>query len=272
VISGARWTDPYPAWQKDADELEEALNFAKVKGQWDAYLGALQGSNSQRDSALMELRVAKHLEGSGFPVVSWRPVGADNNEGEYIVQGPSMQQTFVEVKSPGWEGEVAPEERKAGRLEQPKYVDLDGRAVAPWLKIRYAVDKAYKKFRAEMPNLLVIADDLFVSLEHVTELHAGQALYSKSRAQPGYFTDARYDKLGGVGFFWLDVREQNVSYQMRLFLNPHALGGTALPPDIQAAFREERNKGPLVGREPSAFEKWLANPSKWKSRSWRTHV
>jgi hypothetical protein len=260
VISGARWTGAYPAWQKYADELEELLNFVKAKGQWDAYLGALQSSNSQRDSALMELRVAKHLEGRGFRVVSWRPVGADNNEGEYMVQGPSMQQTFVEAKSPGWEGEVAPEERKAGRLEQPKYVDLDGRAVAPWLKIRYAVDKAYKKFRADMSNLLVIADDLFVSLGHVTELHAGQALYSRSRAQPGYFTDARYDRLGGVGFFWLNVHEQNVSYQMRLFLNPHARSATALPADMQSMLHADTVKTDesTARSEPSPFQQWLA--------------
>jgi hypothetical protein len=221
----------------------------------------------------MELRVAKHLEDSGFRVVAWRPLGAGRNEGECIVEGPWKQQVFVEVKSPGWEGEASEDERMAARLTLAKHVDLECRPVAPWLKIQYAVDKAYKKFRADVPNLLVIAADLFLSLEHGTDLHAGQALYSGSRTRPGYFADARYHRLGGValfwvkfGRFWVSEHKQSLDYQMRLFLNPRALAATALPPDMQRAFPDEpiEAKGPLVGREPSPLEKYLADPSEWK--------
>jgi len=239
VKSEERWTDEYPAWQQYADEFEELLNWTKAKGRWSSYLGALQGPNSQRDSALMEIRVAKHLESSGFPVVDWKPRGAAANEGEYTVQGQSRQRIFVEVKSPGWEGEVSEVERRAGRLAELKHKDLEARFVAPWERIQFAVDKAYKKFRGDTPNLLIIADDLFISLQHGTELHVGQALYSNLRTHPGYFTHQRYDKLGGVGIFWIDGNGANVQYYMRVFLNPNALNETALSLDMKQRFRAE---------------------------------
>ncbi|HMD83336.1 MAG TPA: hypothetical protein VKO18_01395 [Terriglobia bacterium] len=239
VNSEARWTDEYPSWQQYADELEEVLNWTKAKGQWNSYLGALQGSNSQRDSALMEIRVAKYLESSGFLVVDWKPQGAGGNEGEYTVEGQSGQRVFVEVKSPGWEGEVSKEERDAGRLAEPKLKDLEARAVASWERIQFAVDKAYKKFRGDTPNFLIIAGDLFISPQHAPELHAAQALYSNVPPHPGYFTDQRYDKLGGVGFFWIDSDGAGVQYYMRVFLNPNALNETALPLNMRERFRAE---------------------------------
>ncbi len=235
----SNWKDQYPAWQHYADELEELLAFVNAKGQRDQYIGALAGPNSQRDSALMELRVARFLEASGFPIVEWKPKGAGGNAGEYTVEVPTGLRVFVEVKSPGWEGELSQEERLSGRLAEPKYKDLDGRAVAPWERIQFAINKAYKKFGVDVPNFLIIADDLFVSLQHAPELHAAQALYSSLRNQPGYFTDQRYEKLGGVGFFWIDSDEASIQYYMRVFLNPNALNATALPDDMRARFRAE---------------------------------
>src|SRR5271157_4025019 len=127
--TGARWTDEYPAWQKYANELEALLQFTKASGQFPQYLGALQGSNSQRDSALEELRVAYHLEQNGFTVTEWRPVGDAGNEGEFMVRGRSNRSVFVEVKSPGWEGELTVEQRRSGRLNYPKYINGEGGAV-----------------------------------------------------------------------------------------------------------------------------------------------
>jgi hypothetical protein len=227
----------------------------------------------------MELRVAFYLEANGFRVVEWSPQGVGGHLGEFAVEGASRRRVFVEVKSPGWEGELSDEERRGGRKAQPKYIDLEGRSVAPWRKVRYEVEKAYRKFHPHIPNLLVIADDLFVSLEDGTDLHIGQALYSDSKAEPGYFTDARYERLGGVGVFWVksgriwlsEYRRSHPDYQMRLFLNPNALSATALPSEMETVFRDEpaQSNVPLVGREPTAFEKWLPNPSKWKPTRWR---
>ena len=89
-------------------------------------------------------------------------MGRDRNKGEYLIQGPSGKNTFVEVKSPGWEGELSDEERKGGRLRQEKYLAFEGRPVAPWKAIQFAADKAYKKFATDIPNLLIVADDLFL--------------------------------------------------------------------------------------------------------------
>ena len=114
--------------------------------------------------------------------------------------------------------------------------------MAPWKGLRYAVDKAYseqKKFRENTPNLLVVADDMHVSLAHGTELQAFQALYSPIRTDPGYFADGRYERLGGVGIFWheQELDKVGIGYHMKLFLNPNALEATALPNDMREAFK-----------------------------------
>lgn len=239
VKSGAKWTDKYPAWQKCADEFEELLQFAKKENQFDKYLGALRGSDSQRDSAIAELRVARHFSDNGFRVVEWKPKGAGGNEGEFFVEGSENQRVFVEVKSPGWEGQVTPEERSAGRLKQGKYIDGEGGSVQTWRKLRFAIGKAYKKFRDDTPNLLVVADDLFISLASNPAIIARLALYASSGvAGKGCFADQKHQRLGGVGLFGVNQQldEPDVTYQMTLFLNPNSLPATKLPPDMCRTF------------------------------------
>jgi hypothetical protein len=236
----ANWTDDYPAWQSYADELEMLLEFAKRHKRFESVLGRLQADNRQRDSALMELRVARHLQENGFTVVEWEPPGADGSKGEFVVESQSKERVFVEVKGPGWQGEVTPEQRKSGRLKQPKYIDDPGEGGAsdPSGKLLDAIYKAYveqDKFRDDIPNLLVLADDLFVSLAHLPEVSVAQPLYSRD----GCFADRRYERLGGVGIFWFDKNKPMVGYHMRLFLNPNALPATTLPRDMQEAFRGE---------------------------------
>ena len=249
------------------------MNFTTSQGQWDNYIGALQGPDKQRNAALRELRVALYWERSGFPVLEWSPLGAGGNKGEFVVEGPAKERVFVEVKGPVWESEVPNEELKAGRSRQPKYIDGECRPIPPrYESIRFAVDKAYKKFRDDTPNVLVVADDLLISLEYETAFEVEPALYSHSPASPGYFTDRRYERLGGVGVFWVgpgiwvSEDKQRLAYHMKLFLNPNAKITTALPPDMERAFRDEATelKGPLVGREPGPLEKYLANPSGWE--------
>ncbi len=244
VKNDARWTDKYPAWQTYADELETLLEFTKAKGQFDSYRGPLQGSNSQRDSALMELRVAWHLEQKEFPVTAWKPVGAGENEGEFLVVGHSKQKVFVEVKSPGWEGEVTSAQRKAGRLRRPKWIDGEGGATAPWERLRFAIDKAYNKFVDSMPNLLVVADDLFISPAHCPQVSVAQALYVRAD-NPGYFSDHRHERLGAVGLFKIneELARPNIEYEMRLFLNRNALPATTLPSDMQEVLKGEILEG-----------------------------
>ncbi|MGO9274449.1 MAG: hypothetical protein ACLQOO_30170 [Terriglobia bacterium] len=240
----ARWTDAYPAWQKYADELEQLLEFAKAHGQFESYLGPLQSRDRQRASALMELRVARHLERKGFSPTEWSPSGA-GGRGEFVVEGPAGQRVFVEVKRPDWQGEVSPEERQSGRLSQPKRIGVKAGATdGPWKSLASRIDKAYngqKKFRDNVPNLLVVADDLFVSPSLLPDEFAGLALYDHRGTSPGYFTTKQYEKLGALAIFWLDedIGKPTVEYHMRLFLNPNALPSTALPLDMQQALSEE---------------------------------
>src|SRR5947209_5244263 len=220
VLSGARWKnqDQYPASQVYADECEALLEFAWAHGQFDRYFCDLTASKRQRNAALAELRVAHHLDQSGFEIVEWKPIGLVPKEGEFLIRSASGVETFVEVKGPSWQSELSDDEIKAGRTEQDKVLYLEARSVAPWGAIQFAVKKAYEKFAPGIPNLLVIADDLFVSLQHGTEIMASMALYEKH--YQGRFTTPDYEKLGGAGIFWMEPSGGRVRYTMRLFLNP----------------------------------------------------
>jgi hypothetical protein len=244
VLNGARWKgqDQYPAFQVYADECEALLEFAKAQEQFERYFADLTASRRQRDAALGELRVAYHLEQNGFEIVQWKPVGLAPKEGEFLIRGPAGVETFVEVKGPGWQSELSDEEIKAGRTKQPKNLHLEARAIAPWQAIQFAVEKAYGKFAPGTPNLLVIADDLFVSLQYGTEMMASMALYEKH--YQGRFTVPDYQRLAGAGVFWLEPSGGLVKYEMKLFLNPFAVAAP-LPKDLIKAFNGQVLTSPV---------------------------
>ena len=235
VLNSARWKDEdqYPAFQVYADECETLLEFARAQGQFDRYLGDLTASRRQRNAASAELRVAYHLDQNGFEVIKWKPVGLAPKEGEFLIRGPAGVETFVEVKGPSWQSELTAEEIKSGRTKQPKDLYLEARSIAPWKAIQFAVEKAYGKLATSVPNLLVIADDLFVSLQHGTEMMVSMALYEKH--YQGRFTVPDYERLGGAGIFWMEPSGGRVRYGMKLFLNPFA-SVSSLPPDLVEAF------------------------------------
>jgi hypothetical protein len=182
VLDRARWRgeDEFPSNQAWADEVERVFSYAHAKGRFTVpYLSRLIGGRNQRDSALEELRVAFFFHRNSFRVTEWEPVGAGGREGEFMISGPSsIGKIFVEVKSPGWEFELTLQERGARRPPRPKLIIGEARSYDPQAAIRFAVQKAYPKFKPDQPNLLVIADDLFVSLEHGTDMAASRALYS----------------------------------------------------------------------------------------------
>jgi hypothetical protein len=238
----ARWRNEdhlYPAWQVFADEIERILRFADEQGQLSRCWSNLTARIPQRDSALDELRVAYHLHQHQFRVVDWEPAGLNGNRGEYLVCGPSSVEIFVEVKGPRWEGELDDEEIKAGRTKQPKELYLEGRAVAPWQRIRFEVEKAYKKFIPSVPNLLVIVGNRgFVSMEHGAEKFAERALYDAHNA--GCFTGPVYENLSAVAIFWMGNNVSECWYEMRLFLNPFAIG--PMPDDFCTTFINNDNR------------------------------
>jgi len=173
-------------------------------------------------------------------IAEWEPRGNDNFIGEFTVQGFDAPPMFVEIKSPGWEGQLSQEQRDAGRIKHGKYQDLEGGADDPWRGIRRSVKKAYPKFRATQANLLVIADDRFVPLATWGKLGAEQALLIAGAildGEAGYFTSKEFENLGGVALFkqeiemdlFPEVSEKPLRYEFQLYVNPMARTETTLP-------------------------------------------
>ena len=246
AMDGARWRgrNAFPSSQDWSDEVEKVFAFAVAHGQFGNYLPRLRGRWNQFDSALAELRVAFYLDRNQFRVAGWEPAGARGvkGEGEFLVTGPSEISTFVEVKSPGWEGELFKEEIMAGRANEPKHLFCEARAVGPWERVQFEVEKAYKKFKPDVPNLLILVDDLFVSLEHETDLHMGTALYEKRNN--GCFAESKYENLGAVGAFWVVKKNHEIWYEMKVHANAHALKSSAIPEDMRLAFGEGTTDAP----------------------------
>ncbi|MCI0561611.1 MAG: hypothetical protein MN733_24240, partial [Nitrososphaera sp.] len=189
LIGNARWQgeDEYPSSQLYADELEDLLRFASESKRLERHWNALIDTRNHRGSILAEFRIAIFFLRRGLKIVEWEPIGLGQKAGEFLLQSSSSSEIFVEVKSPGWEGELSEEEKRGERKKQPKHIHLENRCVAPWERIQFAVGKAYEKFLPIKPNLLVIADDLFWPLNEGSEMHAREGLYTIGRG--GCFTD-----------------------------------------------------------------------------------
>ena len=237
LVSPDRWTDAYPACPEWANELDVLLRFADEQSRLPSFIPRLESRNTLRDEALNELRVAYWFQHNGFPLVQWEPPGLNGRVGEYLIDSPEGIRIFVEVKSPGWEGDLTKEERQAGRTKQPKYRDSDGGAFGNWQPIHRCIasPKTYPKFAPTQPNLLVIADDLQVSLIDSPE-HVDIALYVKHNGygETGYFTSSRFENIGGVAIFGAEkiFGRQGIDYEFRVFANPLALISTKLSDSI----------------------------------------
>jgi hypothetical protein len=240
VVGVAGWARDYPKCppsQRWADEFERVFSYADSKGQFAIYFNRLTSDRyPQFDSYLAELRVTYYFDCIGFPVTKWEPIPKSGNAGEYIVLCPSGEEVFVEVKSPGWESELKKEELKAGRAKQEKNRDNEGRSIATYKAIQCAIQKAYKKFDADSHNLLVIVDDLFVSLAESPDMFARKALYESG----GFFSSNAFENLGGVGIFWIDQNSEQLFYRMELFINDYALPTSAIPESMAGRWPRSR--------------------------------
>ena len=249
VADGSCWwtEDEFPSSQLWADEVERVLSFAEVKGIFGAQLGDLKGNAKQRNAALNEIRVAYFFDRNSFPLLEWEPEGKGASKGEFWIGGPNAEEIFVEVKGPSWEGELwdfgkkdpkelSPTEMQVitDRIKKEKHINAECRFFDNSEAIKFAIDKAYDKFMPGHSNLLIVADDLFVSLEHDPDLHfAKKALY---RTSEGYFACRRFECLGGVGCFWVKNNGKAIWYEMNLFLNPGATQNSELPEPFWRAF------------------------------------
>jgi len=241
VTLGAQWvgTDEFPSCLEWADEHEAWLQFAERQGALGRYLTRLKGPKERRDETFSEIAVAYFFGVKcGLPILEWEPQGEAGKAGEFVVADASGQGIFIEVKSPGWEDEIAKAEGQGSpRLLQPKHIHAEARSTGPWASVRHAVRKAYPKMPTTLPTLLVIKDDLIVSLNdwgaHVMDvaLYAPRLVGSTTgySAEDGPFANRDFERLGGVAILTVDLPAQGMRYRLSCFENHFALASVAIP-------------------------------------------
>lgn len=222
--------DEFPAAPEWADVHEEWLQFVDSKGQTARFASRLTKSAYQRDRTFAEIAVGYFLETKcSLPIIEWEPHGEAQTRGEFMVGSPN-ERVFIEVKTGGWQKDIKETEGKSSpRFTQPKYLQAETRSVGNWAVIQNAVSNGYKKFRDSIPSLLVIRDDYFIPLDKL--LGPDIALY---RSDEGYFAGQRYERLGGVGIFRVDLRGTGLQCHFSVYENPNALALVKLP---QAVFQ-----------------------------------
>jgi hypothetical protein len=231
----AKWRDQYPAWQVYADECERLLQFLRDQGETQRFWPRLRSKQQQRDEALNEIRVANHLDSLGYPIVAWEPIDDPAHSVEFSISLGRRDAAFIEVKSPGWEAELTPEERRSGRTQKDKYIGIEARAASPIQVIRQTIQKAQPKFTGKAPSLIFISDDCFVSVGEWGWGPLQMALTQSSLGWgDGLFRDPLYSNVGGVCLFWISrVTDQNgIQWGSLCMTNPNAMPTATLPKEL----------------------------------------
>ncbi len=246
LISPDRWTDGYPGPAAYSRELDVLLDWASKRNYLKRFVPNIEAKNTKRDEALNELRLAYLFDQTGFPVVQLGPPGANGKKGEYLLATPEKTDVFVELKSPGWESELTPAQRASGRQHRPKYEGVGGGAVGNFQAVHQCIARpnSYPKFTTTQANLLIIADDLNLSL-HDTLFQVEGSLYGAKwqYGEDGYFTSNRFENPGGLGVFYAfsAVPSRGIEYQFVIYENPYALLTTKLPQSLLEQFKETFN-------------------------------
>ncbi len=173
--------------------------------------------------------------------MQWEPPGLNGKVGEYLVGTPEGLCVFVEVKSPGWEGELSEDERLGGRTKQPKYDKAESFAVGNYKSLRRCIasEKTYPKFTPTQSNLLIVADDFKFGLsDSLSQVEVALYADHKGYGKVGCFTSAEFENLGAVGIFGFSSAGSQVEYPFQVFANPFALRSTKIP-DSLLRFRVE---------------------------------
>jgi hypothetical protein len=231
------WTDGYPGPPAYVEELDVLLKFADEKGCLARFVPTIESRNKQRDEAINELRLAYLLDSLNFPIVRWDPPGLNGKTGEFTLESPEKIRIFTEIKSPGWESELSSAAVKAGRTKEPKYKGLNGGAVGNWRAVHRCISspKTYPKFTDNQSNLLIISDDLFLTLFDSLFQVEG-ALYGEKRfyEEDGYFRTNRFENIGGLGVFNAFSRSpsRGLEYEFIVYKNSCALPTTRLPSSL----------------------------------------
>lgn len=228
IAHKSRWLgqDSFPSDKIWAKEVETWLEFIQAHCQFKRFLPRLRDCPAQRDEALAAIKAAFFVaKYAGYPITEWEPRGRNSKLGEFAFSFRGKE-IFCEVKSPGWERAVV-ESQGVGssRLQQSKYIPgVEASSFANWPYVRDAVAKAYPKFRSDTSNLLILVDDLTVSLLD-DPLGMQLALFG---ADEGCFNSDVYGDLGAVAA--LDVcHTGNIEYRFSIHHNPNAIDAVRVP-------------------------------------------
>ena len=219
-------------------ELDVLLKFCDEKpGCLTRFRPNIEARDTKRDEALNELRLAYLLENLGFPIIDWDPPGLSNMIGEFLIESPKEVRIFTEIKSPGWESDLSPAQIQAGRAKMPKYIGLEVGAVGNWQAVHRCLSspKTYPKFTENQSNLLIISDDLKLSLFDSLFQVEG-ALYApiEQYGVDGFFTTNQYENIGGLGVFnaLSTGSRDGLEYKFVVCENRFASLATKLPPSL----------------------------------------
>jgi hypothetical protein len=223
----------------------------QAEGRLDVFLKDIKNLQTpqHRDARLAEARGAFHLARNGFRIIQWEPPGEGLTKGEALVSLPDSPEVFVEVKQPGWHGELIPRriaERNALSLEakqcflvrkrQDKYIDGEGGAVGSHINAMDVVRRnALPKLTDRIPNLVVVVDDLRVTPVGLPSLsNYVQREFSKPDHDPDDPNDRfTYERLGGVLFLQPEANnDEAIDYRVDFVVNPAVLPSCALPASV----------------------------------------
>lgn len=210
-------------------EINKWLLFLKNKNQLNRYLPRLiKVTKAMRDETLAEIVSAYILEiVLGYTIVNWEEKTVGNKDVDFVIKD-GIDRICCEVKSPGWESELTQKELKKGdqgRRGKPKYLPHEFRAIAPWKNIRHVIKKAYPKFLPNSKNLIIVKDDLYVSiLDFPTKTYIDIALYEETghyNNEMGYFANSDYENVGGILFIDINPTSSK-KYKVKFFPNENS--------------------------------------------------
>lgn len=210
-------------------ETNKWLSFLKDKNQLNRYLPRLTKVNkAMRDETLAEIASAYVIEKLlGYTIVNWEEKTVCDYDVDFVIK-EDTDKIYCEVKSPGWESELTKKELKKGdqgRRGKPKYLPSEFRAIAPWKNIRQVIKKAYPKFLPNSKNLIIVKDDLYVSiLDFPTKTPIDIALYEETgqyNNEKGYFENSDYENVGGILFIDINPTSSK-KYKFKFFPNENS--------------------------------------------------
>ena len=232
IAEGTRWRgkDQFPS-EIRRDNVITWLEYIHSKNEFERFLPRLKDVPAKRDEALAEIYAAYFVEKyAGYPITTWEPPGNNGKLGEFSFT-PEGTDVFCEVKSPGWEREIVESEGPSSpRLKKPKHLPGDHGWFDNSDYARDAVAKAYPKFPSDKPTLLILVDDLKVSLSD-DPIGMRKALYEPGM---GCFATNKYCNLGAVAV--LDIEKSDPSLCM--YHNPRAIQVVILPKKVFAKYQQ----------------------------------